>query len=110
MNGEAEIFAWLEQVQLFLEEQGIRTQVDVLTPPYESGYNFIDLGVKKRLSARDGHRRRAALIRCPEALLRGQILLQDVGRVLDLPASGAGQIATEERLQHQDQGITASAG
>jgi hypothetical protein len=35
-----------------------------------------------------------------------QTFIEDVVRVLDLPAPGAGQIATEERLQHKDQGIS----
>ena len=39
-----------------------------------------------------------------------RLLLQDVGGILDLAASGAGQIAAEQRLQHQDQRILLSAG
>ena len=53
---------------------------------------------------------RAALIDRPEALLGGQLALQDVGRVLDLAAAGAGQVAAEQRLQHQHQRILLPPG
>ena len=40
----------------------------------------------------------------------GEVLLEDVGGVLDLAASGAGQVAAEERLQHQHQRILLASG
>src|SRR5262249_56135826 len=36
-------------------------------------------------------------------------LAQDLGRVLDLPATGAGQVAAEQRLEHEDERIAPPA-
>ena len=41
---------------------------------------------------------------CVQALLDAQAAIQDRGRVIDLAAPGARQIAAEQRLQHQHQG------
>ena len=51
---------------------------------------------------------RAALFDGLKALLGRELLLQNVGRVLDLAAAGAGEIAAEQRLEHQHQGIALS--
>ena len=64
----------------------------------------------QRLAAGDRHHRRAAFLNRAEALFGRQILFQNVGRVLDLAASGAGQVAAEERLQHQDQRVALASG
>ena len=48
---------------------------------------------------------RAALVDRVEALFGREVLLEDVRRVLNLAAAGAGQIAAEQRLEHQDQRI-----
>ena len=52
---------------------------------------------------------RAALIDRAEALLGREVLLQNVGRILDLAAAGAGQVAAEQRLQHQHQRVALAA-
>ncbi len=59
----------------------------------------------QRLAAGNGNHRRAAFIDGLEALFPRQFLLQNMRRVLDLAAAGAGQIAAEERLQHQHERI-----
>jgi len=38
------------------------------------------------------------------------VLSQDLRRVLDLAAAGARQIATEQRLEHQDERVALAAG
>ena len=53
---------------------------------------------------------RAAFVDGLEALLGRQVLLQDVGGVLDLAAAGAGEIAAEERLEHQHERISLAPG
>ena len=40
-----------------------------------------------------------------KALLGRELLLENVRRILHLAAAGAGQVAAEERLQHQHQRI-----
>ena len=49
--------------------------------------------------------RRAALLDRLEALFRSQVHFQNMRRVLNLAASGAGQIAAEQGFEHQDQRI-----
>ena len=44
-----------------------------------------------------------------EALLERRCLLEDVGGVLDLAAAGAGEVAAEQRLEHEDQRIALAA-
>ena len=65
--------------------------------------DHVHLGVHERLAARDRHHRRAALLDRRERLLDRHPLLEDVLRVLDLPAERAGEIALEERLQLDQQ-------
>jgi hypothetical protein len=53
----------------------------------------------------DGNHRRAAFVHGLEAFFGRQFLFQNMGWILDFPATGAGQIAAEERFEHQDKGI-----
>ena len=46
-----------------------------------------------------------ALIDGAEALFRGEVLFEDLGRELNLAATGAGQVAAKQRLQHEHQRI-----
>jgi hypothetical protein len=57
------------------------------------------------LAAGDRDDRRAALFHGVEHFLGGEALAQDVGRVLDLAAAGALEVAGEERLEHHDEGV-----
>src|SRR5664280_1000195 len=63
----------------------------------------------QRLAAGDGHHRRTALVHRAETFLGREVLLEHVRGILDLAASGASQIAAEERLQHQHQRIALAA-
>ena len=52
---------------------------------------------------------RPALIHRAQRLLHAQPLLQDLLGIIDLAAARAGEIALEQRLQHQHQRITLHA-
>jgi hypothetical protein len=65
--------------------------------------------MEQRLAAGDGDHGRAALFDGGETLLGGELLFEDVGRILHLAAAGAGQVAAEERLQHEHQRIALAA-
>jgi hypothetical protein len=52
-----------------------------------------------------GYDRRTALIGRGQTLARAEAPFEDFFGIADLPATGAGEIATKKRLQHQDQGI-----
>ena len=105
MNREGQVLRRRELRQTPLEFQGIRAQVDVLLARNEAVDDLHNLRMQQRLAARKGDHGRAALIHRGKALLRGQLLLKNVGRILHLAAAGARQVAAEERLQHQHQGI-----
>jgi hypothetical protein len=57
----------------------------------------------ERLAAGDRHHRRARLFDRRKRLLDRHPLLEDVLRVLDLPAERAGEVALEERLELDEQ-------
>jgi hypothetical protein len=59
----------------------------------------------QRFSTRDAHHRCAALIDCLKTLLRCQALIQGFFGKLDLAATKTFQITSEERFQHQDEGV-----
>ena len=61
--------------------------------------------MQQRLAAGDRDHRRAALVDRLEALLDAEALVQDQVRVVDLAAAGAGEVAAEERLEHQHERI-----
>src|ERR1035437_1811257 len=105
MHREREVLARRKQVQLLLQQQRIRAHVNVLFPRHQSRHDLRHLRMQQRLAARNRNHRRAALLSRLEAFLRRELRLQNVRGILDLAASGARQVAAEQRLQHQHQGI-----
>ncbi len=89
----------------FGEQDRVGAQVDELLARHDAGDDLRHLLVDERLAARDGHHRRAAFIDRLQRVLDAHPLLQDLLRIVDLAAAGAGQIALEQRLQHQHQRI-----
>ena len=88
-----------------LEFERVGAEVDVLFARDEAVDDLDDLRVEQRLAAGDGDHGRAALFNGGEALLGRELLFEDVRRVLHLAAAGAGQVAAEERLEHEHQRI-----
>ena len=105
VDAEAEIFARLELVELALEKERIRAEIDEPAAVDESARDVGDLRVQQRFAAGDADHRRTAFVGCVDALLDGEVLLQDRDGVLDLAAAGAGQVAAKERLQHEHERI-----
>ena len=68
------------------------------------------LAVQQRLAAGDRNGGRAAFVDRLHALLDGQPLVEDLVGIVDLAAARAGQIAAEQRLQHQNQRVALPAG
>ena len=87
-----------------LHQQGVGAQVDELLALHQLLGDEVDLGVDERLAPGDRDHRRPALLDRGDRLLDAHPLLEDAGRVLDLPAAGAGQVAGEQRLQLDHQG------
>ena len=110
VNGEAQVLAGLEEVQLFFQQQGVGAEINIFLARDQAFDNFVDLGMHQRLAAGDGDHGGAAFIHGFEAVFRGKIGFQDVGGILDLAASGAGQIAAEQRLEHEHERIALASG
>ena len=105
MHREEQIGRRLEQMQLLLEQQRVGAQRDELLARHDAFDDLADLLVDERLAAGDGDHRRAALVDRVEAFLHRQPPVQDRVRIVDLAAAEAGEIAAEQRLQHQHQRI-----
>ena len=105
VNAERQILAGLEQIQLFLQQQRVRAQIDVFLARDQALDDLVDLRVHQRFAAGDGNHRRAAFVDGFEAFFRAQFLLQNMGGILNLAAAGARQIAAEKRLKHQHKRI-----
>src|SRR5262252_7181413 len=67
--------------------------------------DLVDLGMHERLPAGDADDWRAAFIDRAKAFFRCELLLENMWRILDFAASGAGQIAAEEWFEHEDERI-----
>jgi len=94
----------LEQIELAGHEHAIGAEVHVPAAIDQRPNDLVDLRVHERLASGDRHHRRAALLHGADGVLHGQPATEDVRRVLDLAASGAGQVAGKERLQLHQQG------
>ena len=68
------------------------------------------VAMQQRFAAGDGDRRRAAFVDRVHAFVEGQALVEDLVGIVDLAAAGAGEVAAEQRLQHQHQRIALAAG
>ena len=105
VDGERQILARLEQVELLLQQQRVGAQVNVLLARDQPLDDLLDLRMQQRLAAGN------ATIGVPHsstALKHSsgrQLRLQDVRGILDLAAARARQVAAEQRLQHQHQRI-----
>ena len=104
MDGQSQVGRRLYPVQILLEKDGVRAEVDEPLPVHESLHDFSDFVVDQGFAARNGDDGGFAFFRGAEALLRRQPLVQDLLGILDLSASGAFQVAAEKRLQHENQG------
>ncbi len=95
VHDKRKVLAGLELVDLFLQQQAIGAQVDILLARNQAFHNLGDLWMHQGFATRNADQRRAALIHRLETLFRRQIGLQDVGRILNLPATRTRQVAAE---------------
>jgi hypothetical protein len=110
MDAEGEIFAGLEEVDLFFQEQGVGAEIDVFFPGDEAGDDLFDLRVEQGLAPGDADHGGLAFLDGLEALLGGEIFLENVGGVLDFSAASACKIAAKEGFQHKNEGVSFFAG
>ena len=110
VHRKAEVFAGLEEMEFFLQQQGVGAEIDVFFARDQPFDDFVDFGMHQRFAAGDGDHRRAAFVHRFEALFRRQVHFQNVRRILNLAAARARQVAAEQRLQHEDQRIAVATG
>ncbi len=106
----AEIGVGFVLVELLFEQQGVGAEIDELLPLQDAAHDLRQLLVQQGLAAGDGDDRGAAFVDGVECVLDRQALVQDLVRVVDLAAAGAGQVAAEQRLEHQHQRVSLTAG
>ena len=110
VDAKRQILTRLEEVEFLLKQQSIGAQIDISLARDQAFHNLADLRVHERLASRDRHHRCPAFVHGAEALLRGELLLKDVSRVLDFAAAGARQIAAKQGLEHEHERILLAAG
>ena len=92
-------------MKLFLEQQCVRAQRQELLTRDDAGDDLADLLMDERLAAGNRHHRSATFVDGVEAFLHAQSLVENRRGIVDLAAAGAGEVATEKRLQHQHERI-----
>ena len=110
MHAKGQIFAWLEEVNLFFQKKSVGAKVDIFLSRDQPLDDLPNLRMHERFAARDRDHRRPTLINSPEAFLRREILFQNVSRILNLAASRAGEITAKKWLEHQHQRILLPSG
>src|SRR5271165_5610263 len=105
MDREEQVGRRLEQIELLLEQQRVGAQRHELLARDDAFDDLADIPVDQRLAAGDRHHRRSAFVDCLEAFFNRQPPIEDRLGIIDLAAPDAGEVAAEQRLQHQDQGI-----
>ena len=93
-------------VDVLGEQDGVGAQIDEFLALHDAGDDLRHFLVDQRLASRNGHDGGAALVHGLQRVLDAHALLQDLLRIVDLAAAGAGQVALEQGFQHEDQGIS----
>lgn len=103
VHGEREVRRGRELVQLLAQQHGVGAEEDVLLPAHQLPHDLVDMRVHQGLAARDGHHRSPGFEHRPDGLGDRHALLEHTGRMLDLAAALARQVAGVERLEFDDQ-------
>ena len=105
MDRPVEIRARLEEMHLLFKQQRIGTDDREFLAGGDAFDDLVDLLVQERLTTGDNDHGRTALVHRVQALLHRQALIEDRIRIIDLATTGAGEIAAQKRLKHEDQRI-----
>src|SRR5262249_6611019 len=95
VNTECQVLGRFVFIQLSLQENRIRTEVDIALLRNQSFDNLRHFWMNERLATRNTDDRRTALLSCSPTLLRRQPLVQHMVGVLNLAAAGTRQITAE---------------
>src|SRR5437588_1935214 len=110
VDRKSQVLTGLEEMDFFFQQQRIGAEIDIFFAGDQAFDDRFDLRVHQGLAAGDGNHGGAAFVDGAETFFGAEIFFEDVGRVLDLAASGAGQVTAEERFQHEDKWILLASG
>jgi len=109
VDREGEVGRRLVIVDALAKQERVRAQVDEPPARDDATNDLRHVLVQQRLAPGDRDDRSTAFIDCRETLLDRKPAIEDVLRILDLPTTGAFEIAAEERLEHEHQRIPLDA-
>ena len=92
-------------VDLLFQQQGVGAQNDELLAVEIAAHDLGHVAMEQWLAAGDGDGGGAAFLDGVHALLHRQAAVEDGVGIVDLAAAGAGEIAAQQRFQHQHQRI-----
>ena len=96
-------------VDLLGQQECVGAQDHELLARQEALHDLRHLAMQQWLAAGDRYDGRAAFVDRAHAIVVRQPLVEDLRRIVDLAAAGAGQVAAEQRLEHQHQRIALAA-
>src|SRR5262245_57943877 len=101
---------WLEVVDPLGQQQRVGAQDHKFLAREETFDDARNLAMEQRLATGDRDDRCAAFVDRRHALVVRQALIEDLVGIVDLAATGAGEVAAKQRLQHQHERIALAAG
>ena len=105
MDRKGQVSRRREFVKRFFELDRVGAEIDEAFEIDQTGHDVINLWMQQRFAAGNRNDRRPALLGCVQTLIDRQVTLQNRGWMLDLATTGAGQVASHQRFQHQHQRI-----
>ena len=100
----------LELVELPFEQQCVGAQVHETFAVQQCLCHLVDIGVEERFTTRYGDHRRPAFFDGGRCLFHRKLLAEDFGRVLDLAATVALEVAVEQRFELDYEGVLVPLG
>ncbi len=70
VNAERKVFAGLEEMNLFFEQQGVGAEVNIFFARDQAFHNLTDLRMHERLAAGNGYHGRSAFVDCAKTFFR----------------------------------------
>src|ERR1700733_13235748 len=110
MDRPGEVRARLVLIDLLFEQQRIRAHDRKFLARYDALDDLCQVSVQQRLAARHDDHGGAALVDRGQRVLNGDPFVKNGGGIVDLAATGASEVAAEQRLQHQHQRIALATG
>ncbi len=105
MDAEGEVLGGFKKINFPFEKKGVGAEINVFFPSDEAFHDFIDLGMNEGFATGDRNHGGSALIRGRPALFGRKTFVEHMVGVLDFAAPSASQVAAEEGLEHEDEGV-----